>query len=259
LFGPSSLESEDNLLRLDRTLAELFKFVEQKVGLANTLIVLSADHGAAEIPGYLNEFGIDANYINPEALNPKALEKQLAIESVKKRFGINKDLIQSYFPPYVYLNHDVFRERGLNRTEVERAVAVELEKIDGVWLAVASGALVEGSFPDTPLNEAILRNYNAKRSGDIYVVFKPGSFINDFDGLTVASTHGSPWRYDQFVPVIFVARGISAQQVFREISTVDVASTLSAILGITYPSGSVGKPLVEVLQTAPRIAADAKK
>ena len=65
LFGPSSLESEDNLLRLDRTLAELFKFVDQKVGLANTVIVVSADHGAAEIPGYLNEFGIDAKYSNP--------------------------------------------------------------------------------------------------------------------------------------------------------------------------------------------------
>jgi hypothetical protein len=33
---------------------------------------------------------------------------------------------------------------------------------------------------------------------------------------------------------------------------VDVAPTLSAILNITYPSGSVGKPLVEVLQTAPK-------
>jgi len=259
LFGPSSLESEDNLLRLDRTLAELFKFVDQKVGLANTVIVLSADHGAAEIPGYLNEFGIDAKYFNPDALDPKALEKQPAIEALKKRFGIANDLIKAYFPPYVYLNRDVLRERGLNPTDVERAIADELEKIDGVWLAVASGDLVRGSFPDTPLNQAILRNYNAERSGDIYVVFKPGSFINDFDGLTVASTHGSPWRYDQFVPVIFVAPGRAPQQVFREVSTVDVAPTLSAILGITYPSGSVGKPLVEVLRSMPGAATDAKK
>jgi predicted AlkP superfamily pyrophosphatase or phosphodiesterase len=256
LFGPSSLESEDNLLRLDRTLAELFRFIDQKVGLANTVIVVSADHGAAEIPGYLNEFGIDAKYFKPDALDPKTLEKQPAIESLKKKFGIDKELIQSYFQPYVYLNHDALRERGLNQAEVERAVAVELEKIDGVWLALPSSALAEGSLPDTPLNRAILRNYNSKRSGDIYVVFKPGWFINDFDGLTVASVHGSPWRYDQFVPVIFVGPGMVPQRVFREIETVDVAPTLSAILGITYPSGSVGKPLVEVLQSAPNGAAN---
>jgi hypothetical protein len=41
--GPSSLEAEDDLLRLDRMLADLFSFVEQKIGLGNTLIVLSAD------------------------------------------------------------------------------------------------------------------------------------------------------------------------------------------------------------------------
>ena len=249
LFGPSSLESEDNLLRLDRTLAELFKFVDQKVGLANTVIVVSADHGAAEIPGYLNEFGIDAKYFKPDALDPKTLEKQPAIEALKKKLGIDRELIQSYFQPYVYLNHEVVQERGLNLAEVERTVAAELEKIDGIWLAAPSSALADGAFPNTPLEEAILRNYNSKRSGDIYVVFKPAWFINDSDGLSVASTHGSPWRYDQFVPVIFVGRGIPAQRVFREISTVDVAPTLSAILGITYPSGSVGKPLVEVLQT----------
>jgi predicted AlkP superfamily pyrophosphatase or phosphodiesterase len=254
LFGPSSLESEDNLLRLDRTLAELFKFVDQKVGLANTVIVLSADHGAAEIPGYLNEFGIDAQYVKRETLDPKTLEKLPAIEAVKKKFAIDKEMIQSYFQPYIYLNHDVLRERALNQADVERAVAVELEKLEGVWLASPSSALAEGSLPDTPLNQAILRNYNSKRSGDIYVVFNPGWFINDFDGLTVASTHGSPWRYDTFVPVIFVCPGVAAQRVFREIATVDVAPTLSAILGITYPSGSVGKRLVEVLQTRPQEA-----
>ncbi len=46
-FGPSSLESEDNLLRLDRTLADLLRFVDEQVGLERTLILLSADHGAA--------------------------------------------------------------------------------------------------------------------------------------------------------------------------------------------------------------------
>jgi predicted AlkP superfamily pyrophosphatase or phosphodiesterase len=251
LFGPSSLESEDNLLRLDRTLAELFKFVDQKVGLANTVIVLSADHGAAEIPGYLNEFGIDAKYFNPEVLDPKTLEKQPAIEAVKKKFGIDKDLVQAYFPPYLYLNHDALREKGLNQAEVGRAVAAELEKLDGVWLASPSSALADGPLPGTPLEQAILRNYHPNRSGDIYIVFKPGWFINDFDGLTVASTHGSPWRYDAFVPVIFAGLGVAHQEVFRAIATVDVAPTLSAILGITYPSGSVGTPLVEVLQSAP--------
>ena len=51
LFGASSLESEENIARLDRTLADLFAFVDEKVGLENTLVVLSADHGQPEVPG----------------------------------------------------------------------------------------------------------------------------------------------------------------------------------------------------------------
>ena len=47
-FGPSSLETEDNILRLDRVLAELFQYVDKKIGLDKTLIVLSGDHGAPE-------------------------------------------------------------------------------------------------------------------------------------------------------------------------------------------------------------------
>ena len=50
VFGPSSLEAEDNILRLDRTLAELLAFVDEHVGLDNTLIVLSADHGGPDAP-----------------------------------------------------------------------------------------------------------------------------------------------------------------------------------------------------------------
>ena len=61
-FGPSSLESEDNILQLDRTLADLFAYVDKKVGLENTLIVLSADHGAPETPGYLESLGISTGY-----------------------------------------------------------------------------------------------------------------------------------------------------------------------------------------------------
>lgn len=41
IFGPSSLESEDGLLQLDRTLADLFNHIENRIGLDNTLIVLS--------------------------------------------------------------------------------------------------------------------------------------------------------------------------------------------------------------------------
>ncbi|MEE9157865.1 MAG: alkaline phosphatase family protein [Gammaproteobacteria bacterium] len=225
LFGPSSLESEDNILRLDRTLAELFRFVDAEIGLDKTLIVLSADHGGPEAPGYLKELGFEADYIDP-----KSFDKAGAIEKLKQRFGIGEELITTYYHPYVYLNRKVIAEKRLNQAEVELAVAEELTRFDGVALAVSSSALRAGRVPDTPLMKSILRNYNATRSGDVYVVFEPNRFINDFDGLSVATTHGSPWRYDTYVPIIFAGMGIPAQRISRRVHTVDIAPTLSLLV-----------------------------
>ena len=241
IFGPSSLEAEDNLLRLDRTLADLFKFIDQQVGLDNTLIVLSADHGTPEVPGYLNVQGINADYVTPDEL-----DKQAGFAALKKKFGIDKELISSFNQPYLYLNQEVIRQHKLDPHDVERAVAAELLKFEGVAQAVASSDLREASLPDTAINRAILKNFNPNRSGDIYIVFKPHWFIADFDGLHVSATHGSPWRYDTYVPIVFAGMNIPAQQVRRQVETVDVAATLAAYLGIKPPSGSAGKTLTEI-------------
>jgi predicted AlkP superfamily pyrophosphatase or phosphodiesterase len=242
IFGASSLETEENLVRLDRTLAELFAYVDEKVGLANTLIVLSADHGQPEVPGHLHELGIQ----KAQFFDTKSLDKTPAIAALKKQFGIGEELIEAYFHPYVYLDRDLIRAKGLDQAEVEKAVAAELLKFDGVAYAVSSTALRTDSVPDTLLTRYVLRNFHPKRSGDIYLVFEPNVFINDFDGLIVASTHGSPWKYDTFVPVIFAGAGLKPDSVSRSVTPYDIAPTLAAYLGVKPPSAAIGTPLPEV-------------
>jgi len=243
LFGASSLETEDNIARLDRTLADLFAFIDNEVGLKNTLIVLSADHGQPEVPGHLHELGID----NAHYFDTKALDKTPAITALKKQFGIGDELIKAFFQPYLYLNNDLIREKGLDQAEVEQAVAGELLKFNGVAYAVSSTALRTNNLPNTLMTRSILHNFHPKRSGDIYLVFEPNVFINDFDGLIVASTHGSPWRYDTFVPVIFAGAGLPAVTVSRPVTPYDIAPTLAAYLGMKPPSGAIGMPLQEVM------------
>ena len=243
VFGASSLESEDNLAHLDRVLADLFAFIDDKIGLDNTLIVLSADHGQPEVPGHLHEHGIR----NAHFFDTEKLDKSSAIAALKKEFGIGEELIEAYFHPYLYLNHEVIEANGLDRAAVEKAVAAELLKFDGVAYAVSSSALRTDAVPDTLMTRSVLRNFHPKRSGDIYLVFEPNVFINDFDGLKVSSTHGSPWRYDTYVPVIFAGNGVKPARVDRPVTPYDIAPTLSAYLGVKPPSGAVGAVLPEVL------------
>jgi len=240
MFGPSSLEAEDNILQLDRTIADLLAFVDEQVGLDRTLVVLSADHGGPDAPGYLNALGIPAGYIEPATWNTEE-----AIDAIRQRFNIGGDLIEQYSHPYIYLNPAVTRRDSI--AEIEQAVAEAVEQLPGVAIAVSSHALAAGNVPDMPLYRSVLENFSPTRSGDVFVVFEPNWFINDFDGLTVAATHGSPWRYDTFVPIVFAGAGVPAQRVHRKVRTVDVAPTLAALLGIKPPSGAVGNVLHEVL------------
>lgn len=170
-----------------------------------------------------------------------------AIAALKKRFGIGEELITTYFHPYLYLARDTIHKAGLDLAEVQTAVAEEVSKFAGVALALSSTALSKGRIPNSRVYRSVLRNFNPQRSGDIYLVFDPNRFINDFDGLTVASTHGSPWKYDTYVPIMFAGHGISAKRVSRRVETVDVAPTLSLLSGTKLPSGSVGVPLREVI------------
>jgi len=242
IFGPSSLEAEDNILRLDRTLANLFSFIDEHVGLDNTLIVLSADHGSPDTPGYLNSLGIPAAYVDPGAW-----DKETAIDRIRKRFGIKGSLIEKYEHPYLYFGSNITADQNIDREALEEAVAEELAKFPGVSLAISSAALRRGNLPDTQLHRSVLNNFHPKRSGDIYLVFESNWFINDFDGLTVAATHGSPWQYDTYVPIVFAGAGLKSATIDRRVQTIDIAPTLTAYLGIKPPSGSRGNPLTEVL------------
>ncbi len=242
IFSASSLESEDNLAHLDRTLADLFAYLDRTVGLDRTLIVLSADHGQPEAPGYLQSLGMG----NARYFDLAGLDKSTAISAIKRRFHLNKPLIKAYFHPYIYLDHQLIRKHGLALAEVEDAVAAELLKFDGIAYAVSSQR--RGQLPDDRISRLVRNNFHANRSGDIYVVFAPNVFINHFDHLTVSSVHGSPWRYDTFVPIYFAGNGLTAAVIHRPVTPYAIAPTLSALIHAAPPSAAIGEPLVEVLR-----------
>ncbi len=244
-FGPSSLEAEDNLLRLDRTLANLFAYVDENIGLENTLIVLSADHGSPEAPGFLKRFGIDSGFFSLDQWNEKP-----SLPTVKKKFRVGREIIQSFYPPYVYLNHKLIQKKRFNLAEVELAVAADLMNIKSVALAVSSSALRQNKLSDTFLNRAAIHSYNEKRSGDLLILFKPYYFVNGSGGKVMAASHGGPWRYDTFVPLVFAGGTMTGQRIYRSVEPKDIAPTLASILGTKPPSAATGEPLLEVMQAS---------
>jgi predicted AlkP superfamily pyrophosphatase or phosphodiesterase len=248
LFGPSSLETEDNILRLDRTLADLFQFIDEKIGLDHTLIVLSADHGAPEAPEYMDTLGLSTGRF---AFDWFKTEGPLT-EALQKKFG-RDDLISGHSHPYLYLNLEAISSAGLDLGDVERFVADELIKIPGIAYAMTRGDLLAGRITESPVQNQIRRSFHPTRSGNIHMVPEQYWFLHSTEeaekmGIgSIAAIHGSPWAYDTYVPIFFAGSGVPAQIIGRRVAPTDIAATLAAYLGIKPPSGSVGSVLTEVL------------
>jgi predicted AlkP superfamily pyrophosphatase or phosphodiesterase len=248
LFGPSSLETEDNILRLDRTLADLFQFIDEKVGLDHTLIVLSSDHGAPEAPEYMAALGLSTGRF---AFDWFKTEGPLT-EALQKKFD-RGDLIAGHSHPYLYLNLEAISSAGLKLTDVERFVADELMKIPGIAYAQTRGDLLAGRITESPIQNQIRRSFHPTRSGNIHLVPEQYWFLHSTEeaekmGIgSIAAIHGSPWAYDTYVPIFFSGNGVPARIVGRRVAPTDIAPTLAAYLGVKPPSGSVGTVLTEVL------------
>jgi hypothetical protein len=162
-------------------------------------------------------------------------------------FGSVEGLVGQFAHPYVYLDQAVIRQAQLDGKAVAEAVAGLLEQCPGVSAAITASDTRYSPARNHVVESRVWNNYNARRSGDVYVALDSNVYVNDFDGLVVAATHGSPWNYDTFVPIFFAGPGIGNAEVTRRVTPYDIAPTLSARLGIRPPSGSVGNPLEEVL------------
>ena len=190
----------------------------------------------ADMPEYMTELGYPAGRLNPDEIVKTA-------NQAGRQYGID-EVVRFFYRPYLYLDDEKISAAKLDRTIVEQAVADALTDTDGIALAVASSRLSSRQL--NPLVAQVQRNTHITRSGDIYIIQEPYWFL--FDKGPVVAMHGSPWRYDTHVPIIFTGPGIQPGRVHRPVHPVDVAPTIAALLGMTPPSSAQGTPLEEVLK-----------
>ncbi|NIM16085.1 MAG: hypothetical protein GTO45_29130 [Candidatus Aminicenantes bacterium] len=240
-YGPCSLEYEDNLLRVDATLENLFRFIDNTVGLRRTLLLLTGDHGVDMIPEFRHRLGMPAG-----RLDPKAIEKQVN-DALQKKYKTNEDFVVGFRNPSIYLNLQVVEKLKLDLPEVEGAAVEALMNMPGIGFAVGRSDLLKGNLPDTPKLKSLELAFHPKRSGNILILQEPFWFlyhVHDQD----SAMHGSPLSYDVHVPVFFCGPGIKKRAVYRLVSPRDIAPTVALKLGIEAPSGSSGKALVEIFK-----------
>ena len=235
-FGVDSKEVEDTYIRLDKDLERLFNTLDEKVGKDAYTVFLTADHGAIAVPAYLKSVKIPSGYID-DAENSKNLN-----EFLTKTFNAS-DLIENISNDQIFLNKDKIKALNLELDDVREAIVNEIISYKNVYKVYTATSMASTAF--TSGIEKLLQNgFNQKRSGDVLIVDDP-SFVSY---PKTGSTHGSGLNYDTHVPLLFFGKGIKHGQTFQRTEITDIAPTVSALLGISFPNGAIGKPLEFVLE-----------
>lgn len=241
-WGVESLEAEDTILRVDKNLKELFEFINKKVGLKNTLIVLSADHGVAEIAQYMQAINFPSKVIDSHKL-----VDHINV-SLKKKFDKSDKLISRFLYPYIYLNYKEMKEKDIDREDVEEAVVKAALTFPGIAYAFTASDIKEGELPGKGgIYQQVINNFNSKRSGDIHLIADQYKMLVHWGWNGKPGMHGTVWTYDTFVPIFVVSPKSTKKRIVRRVTPCDVAPTIAAYLGIKPPSASVGNPLIEAV------------
>jgi hypothetical protein len=237
-FGPNSVEVEDTYLRLDKELAEFLTFLDKQVGKNNYTLFLSADHGVAHIPGYLEKHKLPNG-----GVTGSATEKKLNA-FLKEKFGYDSLCIGSGNYQF-YLNHTLIEEKEADYEDVLEATIAYLKKVDGVDKVFEYADMQEAMLPKD-LKEQFINGYYASRCGDVLVVLKPGYIDDEYDGK--GTTHGIWSPYDAHIPLLFYGNGIAKGKTFEKVYMTDIAPTLSGLLHIQMPSGCIGNVIEDAIK-----------
>ncbi|MBT2564030.1 alkaline phosphatase family protein [Pedobacter sp. ISL-68] len=233
-YGPNSVEAEDTYLRLDKDFEEFFNYLDKKVGKGNYTIFLTADHGAAHVPGFMQENKLPSGVVSDRDIANK-LNSYL-----NDKFKVNNVVLRSMNNQIIF-DHDK-TDKGDVSFDVIKSASVEfLKRLDGFQNAVDIAKISQSTLQEIQ-KKMITNGYNARRSGDIYYVLQP----NWFNGGSTGTTHGNWNPYDSHIPLVFMGWGIKAGASNKTHYMTDIAPTLAALLHIQMPNGNVGEPITEI-------------
>jgi len=235
-YGSDSHEIMDQMLRLDIVLDSLFKNVESRIGLGNTVVVLTADHGARPLVEVLQSRGVAAKRVAPTVLQ-KAVTDALA----RKYPGVSG--LISYFATDFYFDEDILRRQNLDRKEVEQTAIAALMGTGLVERVYTHDDLMSTAKPSDPFFTLFQNAFYQPRSPHLNVLLKRDVYLTTSAGGT---GHGTAYDFDRHVPVVFMASTLKPGRYAEASGPEDIAPTLARILGLNFPREPDARVLTEM-------------
>jgi predicted AlkP superfamily pyrophosphatase or phosphodiesterase len=241
-FGPRSWEIQDMLVRLDKDLGELFAHLDKTVGRGNYLVAFSADHGVVPVPEDMRKTGEDAGTLH-------LAELQEQMEKALEPFNFGKPAIARIAGSDVYFAPGVY-DRMKGNPDAMKAALEAAKAQPGVAEVYRAEELWDRPATQSVIRRAMAASYFPGRSGDLFIVPRAYWLMDSTPaGKTraYATGHGTPWNYDQHVPILFMGYGIQPGEYYGSATPADIAPTLASLCGITLAPRD-GRVLAEALR-----------
>ncbi|MGZ3723227.1 MAG: alkaline phosphatase family protein [Bdellovibrionales bacterium] len=242
-FGPNADEMRVMTVAEDKAVADIRAAVQAKVpgGLKNVLFVLTGDHGVAPKPEYLAGTGVETGRINEEA----ALREMNV--ALNKKYGKPKQrewvVMASDFNFFV--DEENVRDAKLDIAKIENEMKEILLKNSGFAHVFTRAEYEAHQLPPGMFERKIQKTYFKGRSGHVVGIqkpfFVPSTKKNDANHLT-------GYVFDRTVPIILSGFGIKNGLYSTPAEVVDIAPTISFLLGILPPALSEGHVLSSALK-----------
>ena len=233
-FGPRSHEVQDVLARLDVFVGRLLEALDRAVGPDRYVLGFSSDHGVAPVPEQATAQGLPAGRFTTTSL------RQAAEAALVTTLGIGR-YVAGTSSQHIYLHQGV-PERIANTAGATRQIEDALYTIPAVARVFWASELAA----TTPTADGLLRaarlSYVPGRSGDIVVIPRPYWMAQ-----ATGTTHGTPYLYDQEVPVVLFGAGVKPGRYYVPAAPLDLAPTLASLAGIVMPQAT-GRVLREALR-----------
>jgi len=243
-YGPDSREIHDQVLRLDRYLAWFLKRLGDRVGKDNMVVVLTADHGVTSMPERVRaQPGAAAVYRVFLDTLVTAVNRQLdslagAGEAPRQWLEFDSGLIFLH-------DNGRFAAMGIKTDSILDALSARILRVQGVGRVIKPADLQSADTASDPVARRWLHALTPDAGVVLTVTPQPGS-VWDIANLPIAM-HGLPSDDDAHVPIIYWGRGVRRGQYAGRTNTVDIAPTLSVLLGITPLSLVDGHARTEAL------------
>jgi hypothetical protein len=122
-----------------------------------------------------------------------------------------------------------------------------LLRIDGIADVFFRREIINSASRNRPYLGYFQRGYFPQHGKDFLVLPCENCL---FTSSTTGTTHGTPYKYDTHVPVLFWGKELKykGNGIARAVHTVDIAPTIARYFGVPYPSTVDGKPLKEIVR-----------